>query len=59
MAYNGKHYDLWINIQKEINNNRIVPISFKKTLEERVELSNAKRLHKKFIKDNPNHKTII
>lgn len=37
---------------------KITKDTFKKTLQERVELANAKREHKKYIKEHPEHNGI-
>lgn len=52
MSYQGKEVDKWQRIQTEINSNRVIPISFKKTTEEKVQLANAKLSYKLLMKDS-------
>lgn len=56
--YQGKEVEKWQHIQKEINANKVIPVSFRKTPEEKIELANAKQRHKEFVKAHPDYKGI-
>lgn len=42
MTYSGNAPEKWAALQKEINSSRIVSPSFKKNIEEKIEVDNAK-----------------